>query len=178
MLSYIKDYQVIISASSAFLGTLYIIKTNKLNTRRKNAADIVCAINDDRFMNEGLQEIRSIMNGENASGRFSELGNLKVREEQRIQQSRIAYVLNRYEYLAVGIFCGTYDEEIIKRSSYNKLIRIFDQCYPMIETVRRVTGKETIWLETQELVARWKRYPLQADSKKRHPRWWRMILPW
>ena len=75
-------------------------------------------------------------------------------------------------------FAALIDEEIIKRSSYNKLIRIFDQCYPMIETVRRVTGKETIWLETQELVTRWKRYPLQADSKKRHPRWWRMILPW
>ena len=178
LLSIIKDFQVVISASLAFLGTLYVIKANKLNARRKNAADIICGMNDDRLMVEGLEEIRKIIKGESSSSIFAELGNLNLNEEKRNQQVLISYVLNRYEYVAVGIDCGTYDEEIIKRSSYNKLIRIYDQCSPMIETTRRATGKQTIWSERETLAERWKKCPLQTETGQRRQPWWKVLIPW
>lgn len=178
MLQTLIKYQVLISASLAFLGTLYIIKSNKLNARRKNAADIICAVNDDKLMVEGLEAIRTIMNGENASTVFASLGNIKVNEEFRAIQTSVSYVLNRYEYIAVAIACGTYDEEIIKRSSYNKLIRIYDQCKPMIDTARSATGKDTIWSEMEDLAKRWKERPLKTDPKQRNQSWLKTLRPW
>ena len=178
MLSTIKEYQVIISASLAFLGTLFVIKSNKLNTRRKNAADIVLAMSGDSLMVEGLEEIRKIIANGNANSYFAELGELKLAEDKRPQQTSISYVLNRYEYVAVGIDCGTYDEEIIKRSNYNKLIRIYDSCQPMIDATRRATGKQTIWSEMQTLAERWKKYPLQMETEKRRQPWWHVLRPW
>lgn len=75
----------------------------------------------------------------------------------------IRYVLNFYEYLAVGIKMRVYNEDILKESMYTTIVMMNDKCHNFIEYVRR-DGQKTAFMHFECLARSWKNKPLKIKE--------------
>lgn len=162
---WLKDYQVLVAASLAFTGTLYIIKNNNANARKKNASDIVNALNDDPLFQEGDRAILDVAN--NPGYNLTALSSKQLADDQQETKNKLLYVLNRYEYLCVGILNNTYDEEIAKRSICYVMVRAYNTCKPLIDAIRSAENRPAFYSELERVAKKWEDNPLQSITKSR-----------
>ncbi len=158
----VKDYQVLISSAAAICSTFYIVRNNRRIAAQKNAVEIVRAINQDPLMQDGLKLIRK--HHEASDHDIAILAEMDLDDEKREEKKKVLYVLNQYEHLAVGIKHKTYDEKIVKQSSYGTIVNLEKECRSLIERARSISKRDTIWCNIQSLAQRWDKKPLKINK--------------
>ncbi len=154
----VKDYQVLISSAAAIGSTFYIVHHNRSIASKKSAVDVVQAINKDPLMQEGLKVIRAHHNASDHD--ISLLAENPENDEIRDDRAKVFYVLNQYEHLAVGIKNKTYDETIVKQSSYGTIVNLERECRSLISRARAKENRDSIWAELEWLAKKWNNNPL------------------
>jgi hypothetical protein len=134
------------------------IRSSRAIERRKAAAEAIFAARRDKELTEARRKITALHAGDRNMAAYA-----KADGSEEITILR--YALNHYEYVAVAIRQGIYDETIFKNASYTTLIKLYDRTKPFIDEMRRIKAP-TVWQEFEWLMLRWKAYPLQVKKFK------------
>ncbi|QMT41284.1 DUF4760 domain-containing protein [Neisseria shayeganii] len=84
--------------------------------------------------------------------------------QAQAEKESIRILINRLEFIALGIRQGAFEEEIYKRLKHSDTMEIWEKAKPMIMEMRRRKGRDTYYQEFEWLANRWKADPLQADN--------------
>lgn len=143
----------------------WAVHSSRQMTRRKNSADVIFNSKNDDRLRDGIRTIRRLNDDSNVE--ISKYAYEQSADEATQKDSAaVNYVLNYYEYVAVGIKRGIYDESILKDSSYTTLVHMYEFCLPYIENVRRLRQRSTTWCEFEKLALRWVDKPLKNHRKR------------
>lgn len=84
----------------------------------------------------------------------------KALENEKLKDD-VHYVLNRYEFIALGIRKKAFDEEIFKDLHYSNFKKLWCYTKPLIMSIR-ATGKiDTIYQELEGLMKKWEANPIK-----------------
>jgi Domain of unknown function (DUF4760) len=144
---------LLLAAIVAYLA----IRSSRAIERRKAAVTAIFSTRKDSELIACVRTIGTIHSGDQSIAVYARSD--KIDDERT---KAIRYALNHYEYVAVGISEGIYDDNIFKNSSYSTIIRLYDRTKPYIEERRRLTNRPTTYQELECLACRWKLKPLKA----------------
>ncbi|MDE8035780.1 DUF4760 domain-containing protein [Actinobacillus equuli subsp. equuli] len=149
--------KAILSNGSSAKETL---EHNQRMQQTRATIDLILQENQDVELNQAKQTISKLP--ENAS--FLEY--LDVREEdsdekKQIKQS-IRVLMNRYEFIALGIKNEAFEESIYKELQFSDVTDVWKKSKPLIMELRRRKGKNTYYQEFEWLTDRWLNNPLVA----------------
>ncbi len=137
----------------------------KAIARKKQSADLLFNSRGDEELQKGLRALAKMHDDGNTNMRaFAS----RSRVDEDIPKM-IRYVLNHYEYVAVGVQSRIYDESMLRSASFNTVINLYKHSKPFIEAVRENNQRPTIYQEFQWLAKRWEEKGLPV--KKRPPVW-------
>lgn len=129
------------------------IASARKTARKKQTADLLLSSRADKDLVNGLRCLARLDGAENEN-----LGSYASRDKDDTDAAvAIRYVLNHWEYVCVGIQSDIYDEEMLKRASYNTVVRLFQCARPFIEKLRQNTGRPTLYQELEWLYNRWEK---------------------
>lgn len=134
------------------------IKSSRAIERRKAAAGAIFAARRDKELIEARRKITALHAGDRNMAAYA-----KAEGSEEITVLR--YALNHYEYVAVAIRQGIFDETIFKNASYTTLVKLYDRTKPFIDEMRRIKAP-TVWQEFEWLMLRWKACPLPVKRFK------------
>jgi len=134
------------------------VLTVRATARRKQSADVIFATRNDELLRNGIRLIREEALHTNSNIRKY----AKPPEAQTENAAAIRYVLNHFEYVAVGIQDGIYDEEMFKKASFSTIMEIRRHSETYITDVRSEQNRDTIYQEFCWLCERWKKAPLKS----------------
>lgn len=145
---------------TAFFAAWAVFSARQM-TRKKNAADVIFSSKHDHELDEGMRVLHRINADENHDvGKYAYDAHSSTDEARQLR-----YVLNYWEYVAVGIRRGIYDEFILKDSKCNTLIHLYRNAEPFIQNVRRTNRRDTIYCELERLAKRWRANPINNHQK-------------
>ncbi|RLL31765.1 DUF4760 domain-containing protein [Acinetobacter cumulans] len=75
-------------------------------------------------------------------------------------------VLNRYEFYAIGINKGLFDEELFKRMYCSTMLKFWGVVNPSVSQLREFAKKDTLFRDFEALAVRWKANPLKSEDIK------------
>lgn len=75
-------------------------------------------------------------------------------------------VLNRYEFYAIGINKGLFDEELFKRMYCSTMLKFWGVVNPSVSQLREFAKKDTLFKDFESLATRWKANPLKSEDIK------------
>jgi hypothetical protein len=126
------------------------IYSNRQLARKKNSLDTVLSCKGDANYRESIKAIHQIHKDPN-----KEVSKFAYAESAtEADADSIRYLLNFYEYLAVGIKSKIYDEPLLKDSMYTSLITVFERCEGFIDIVRK-NGQKTAFCNFERLAKKW-----------------------
>ena len=73
-----------------------------------------------------------------------------------VRADNIGFVLDHFEFVAVGIFGGDLDEETVRECDYGLITSAFDIYIKPINAYRGAKDQDDIYVNLSDLVARWK----------------------
>ena len=82
------------------------------------------------------------------------------KKEAEAEKESIRILLNRYEFIALGIRTGAFEEEIYKRLKCSDVMDTWKKAKPMIMELRRQKERNTYYQELEWLASRWEASPL------------------
>jgi len=153
--SYAYWTQTGVLALAAFIAMI-AINSSRTIERKKAAVSALLAAKRDDDLEKASALVASLADGEKNIASFAKAENVKSEESKSIK-----YVLNYYEYLAVGIGQGIYDESVFKDAMYTILTKLYDRTKPFIDQARKTSGTVTIFQEFECLACKWKLSPLK-----------------
>lgn len=77
-------------------------------------------------------------------------------DQHQEEKSAILHVLNNYEFMAAGIRCGAFDEEIYKRMKRGLLVRDWGALAAFVHELRIRQQRPALFVEMEWLAERWK----------------------
>jgi len=143
----------------AAIFALIAIRSSRAIERRKAAIATIFSTRKDTELVGYIRTIGKIHSGDQSIAIYAR--NDKIDDDHT---KAIRYALNHYEYVAVGISEGIYDDNIFKSSNYSTIVRLYDRTKPYIEERRRLTNRHTIYQELECLACRWKLKPLKTKQ--------------
>lgn len=179
-LSIISAIANLLLALIAFAGLLFTskaikltsdsIKANTSSSRHQSTIQLVMDINKDTR----LQNTKNLIFMKAERGELTDYYlalcketdcSLNPEQQDTIQENEklkddIHYVLNRYEFIALGIRRGAFDGELYKElncSNFNKLWRFTK---PLVMEIRNRQEIETIYQEIEWLYKSWQENPI------------------
>ena len=72
------------------------------------------------------------------------------------EKQAILLVLNNYEFMAAGIRCGAFDEDMYKRMSRSLLVRDWGSLSAFVHELRRTEDRPALFVEMEWLADRWR----------------------
>jgi hypothetical protein len=155
--------QNLILLIAAFLAYL-AIRSSRAIERRKAAAEVIFSTRKDSDLLSSLHKISVIHFSSTNIATFAKHDKNGTDEAQSIR-----YALNHYEYIAVGIDQGIYDEDIFKHSHYSTVLKLYEHTKSYIAERRRIIDRLTTYQEFECLACRWKENPLKHKPIKSIP---------
>lgn len=137
---------------SAVAGVL-VIWHNGVLARRRALIDLIIQQKADAKL---VADVQSVY-------RLSEQGNhLSVLVGSDSEQRRLVLnVLNNYEFIAVGIRLGAFDEDVYKQMQCSNVIKLWKATSGFIHEIRKIDDKYTIFQDFEALAKRWDEAPIQ-----------------
>jgi hypothetical protein len=151
---------LLVAAILAYLA----IRSSRAIERRKAAAEVIFSSRKDSEFLASIHKISEIHFSDRNIATFAKHDNNGSPEAQSIR-----YALNHYEYIAVGIQQGIYDEDIFKHSHYTTVVKLYEHTKSYIDERRRLTERPTAYQEFECLACRWKENPLKHKPIKSVP---------
>lgn len=153
---------------SFLLGVLVAVisvLSARATAKKKQSADLLSSTRSDEELVTGLRCLSSLHNRDDANIRQYAHDSKADTDEAK----SIRYVLNHYEYVAVGLQSGIYDESMLRRASHNTVVSLYTHARPFIEALREHKNRPTLYQEMQCMAERWVEL---GPPKKRKKQWW------
>lgn len=158
---WVQSFAIILTA----LFAAWAVYSSRQLTQRKNSADVIFNSKNDEKLRAGIKVICKLNN--NPDIEISKYAyDLTNDTHMQDDATAINYVLNYYEYVAVGVKERIYDEAILKKSSYTTLVHMYEFCEPYIKNIRRQNQRPTVWCEFEALAKKWQNSPIHPPIKK------------
>lgn len=74
--------------------------------------------------------------------------------------------LNRYEFYAIGINNGLFDESLFKRMHCSNILRLWETSDTAVTQLRNFAKVDTLFKDLEKLAVRWKANPLKSEDIK------------
>lgn len=144
---------------SAF-GAIWAIYHNGKMSKRRATVDVIIQENQDAVLRDAKTTIFRVL-------KETSLIELYKNETNRGNKHRdmLLVILNRYEFIAQGIRSGAFEEKIYKRMQYSSIMKMWKMSKPLIEEIRRIEERDTLYQEFQWLATRWGKAPLKKCNK-------------
>ncbi|MBK1780591.1 DUF4760 domain-containing protein [Advenella sp. WQ 585] len=142
---------IVISAIIAF----FMWRHQATQARRRATIDVILDERNNDKLNKAKARIYEILDIPNYN--FMDGYNNDESEDKKL----ILMVLNQKEFIAKGIRCKAFEEEIYKDTQYSNNMKIWRATKPLIMEIRRKTGRETLFQEFEWLARRWEKKPLK-----------------
>ena len=123
--------------------------------RKQATISLVMSFNED----QRLQDLKNKI-FKSAATITTDYCNLPSNEAGEKLRDEYHYVLNRYEFVALGIRSGAFDEGMYKDLQYSNFMKLWRIVNPLVQEVRRTTTKYTIYQEIEWLAKRWEKAPI------------------
>ncbi|WP_442780717.1 DUF4760 domain-containing protein [Avibacterium sp. 20-132] len=85
-------------------------------------------------------------------------------ENKKVIKNAIRTLLNRYEFIALGIKYGAFEERIYKELQYSNVMNVWINAKPLIMELRRRKNKNTYFQEFEQLADKWGKEPLKSHK--------------
>ncbi|MEI4812062.1 DUF4760 domain-containing protein [Pseudomonas aeruginosa] len=136
----------------------------RATAKKKQSADLLASIRNDKELIDGLRKLAELHNRADSNIRqYAQDANSATPEAVSIR-----YVLNHWEYVAVGVQGGIYDEDMLRKASHNTVVSLYNHARPFIECLRECKQRPSLYQEMQEMAERWDRKG-QPKAKKKKP---------
>lgn len=134
----------------------------RATAKKKQSADLLSSTRSDEELVNGLRCLSNLHNRVDANIRQYAQDAMA----DSIEAKSIRYVLNHYEYVAVGLQSGIYDEAMLRRASHNTLVSLFTHARPFIEALRDHKNRPSLYQEMQCMAERWQELGQPKKNKK------------
>lgn len=121
--------------------------------RSRATVDVVLHEKSDETYKEARKQYARLRENSQTSLTTYACGNGDDHQEEK---SSILHVLNNYEFMAAGIRCGAFDEEIYKRMKRSLLVRDWDALAPFVHELRARQKRPALFVEMEWLAERWR----------------------
>jgi hypothetical protein len=138
-----------------------MMRHNQDMTRQRATIDLLLHENQDQELIAAKQIVIALPD-EASFIKYLE-PSLCADEQSKREKASIAILLNRYEFVALGIKTGAFEEQIYKSLKYSDTIDIWNKAKPMVMELRRQKGRDTYYQEFEWLADKWKKEPLQTN---------------
>ncbi|OSI23541.1 DUF4760 domain-containing protein [Neisseria dumasiana] len=138
------------------------LEHNHLMIRKRATIDILIQENQDKELVEAKRIVMALP-GEASFIKYLE-PNLCDDDNSKKEKECIRILLNRYEFVALGIKNGAFEEEIYKRLKYSDTMDIWAKAKPMIMELRRQKKRQTYYQEFEWLANRWEKNELTTNQ--------------
>lgn len=151
------------------LVAIISVLSARATAKKKQSADLLSSSRSDEELVNGLRCLSSLHNRPDANIRQYALDANANSDEAK----SIRYVLNHYEYVAVGLQSGIYDETMLRRASHNTVVSLFTHARPFIEALREHKNRPSLYQEMQCMAERWQELGQPKKHKKSRWQFWR-----
>lgn len=163
-----------IAGLAAFYGLFLTNRAFKENTRLSKLQATVSLANEfnkDTKLQEAKNDLFAC--GANLTKQYLEnyaSSSIKSETEENVKDTKtefetwkdkIHYVLNRHEFLAVGIHSGAFDEQMYKEINFSSTMKLWACTEVLIHEIRKTSGHPTLYQDFEILCKRWELSPLK-----------------
>ena len=144
---------VLIAAALATIGWLYTSRKNRTLSRKQHTVNTMLS----SLFDEHMTKCKDVVSPHLTAGEcpdFNDPAHTADREAFR-------FVLNFYEFIAVGIRNGDFDEKMMIDSSRGTIIALFKCCEKQIYAIRNTRSRQSTYEHIEWLYKRWTK-----ESKK------------
>lgn len=152
---------ILVTGAIGLFSAWWSIVSARDIARKRAAMDAVMESRRDEKLRDGHRLINEI---DQDKERSIELYHQSDCDEPETR-SKILYVLNHYENVAVAIHSNIYDESIFKRSECTIIRNLFVHCKPLIERIQRHDSR-TAYQELAALAEKWSEKPLSEVRRR------------
>jgi len=153
-----KSILLIVASVIAIVSVL----SAKATAKRKQSADLLLHNRKDSELVSALRRISDMH--EKGDGGIRDLA--KKERATSDDAKLVRYALNHWEYVSVGIQAGIYDEDMLRKASYNTVVTLHKNVSPFIDGLREISGRETLYQEFRWLAKRWEEKRLTTKKSK------------
>lgn len=149
---WIQTGAIILSAAFAF----FMWKHQAKQSKRRATIDVILNEKGNKELNDAKKRIYELINGTKTF--------IDAYKEGADDKEKILLVLNQKEFIAKGIHCKAFEEEIYKDTQYSNNMKIWKATKPLIMEIRRIENRDTLFQEFECLSVRWEKRPLKKIS--------------
>lgn len=139
------------------IGAVLVIWHNGRLARRRATIDHILNDNSNAEYLEAIQLLYSL---DDKQVRFTKY----FETPECAEFKAIRKVMNKHEFIALGIRTGAFEERIYKELQYSNFMKVYHACSACIAEVRSTTKKQTLFQEFEWLAKRWERTPLKKHT--------------
>lgn len=144
-----------LSVSLSAVTALIVYWRNSASQRRIALVNMIIQFQSDEKMKEVGRTVRKL---------YSDGGNsLKCYVDKDGEERKAILTLaNHYEFMAVAIRYGAFDEDTYKSLEYSNVMRNWNVLKDFVEEARSKHGNHTWFQDFEKLANRWKKKPLET----------------
>lgn len=147
------------AAVVAYYGLMYAGDTlakSSVIAKQQSTIDMVMDFNHD----ERLQRVKNDIF--NDSKQLTLLYcELEKKENGEALRDDYHYVLNRYEFVSLGIRRGAFDEQLYKDLQCSNILKLWRAVAPLVLEIRKASKTATLYQELEWLYNRWEKDPIK-----------------
>ena len=138
---------ILFGAIFATVGWMHTSRAQRRADRRNHTYSIIIRHQDDSQFHDALKVVRETLEADNIPSPDD--------KERRSDIIELDYFLNTYEFLAAAIWCGDFDESLLKYCEYTRVTKLFRKMTPYIESCRKYRDQPTMFENLETLADRW-----------------------
>lgn len=156
--SLIQTGAIIVSAIAA---VILIIHNGRLSKKRCLIDLIVEQKNNERLVEDTRLVFSLAGKNSNTLSKYACLSGNEETPEFIKNRQAILNVLNNFEFIAVGIRLGAFDEKVYKQLQCGNLLKLWNATAGFIHELRRVSGRYTVFQDIEHLAHKWEKSPIK-----------------
>lgn len=134
--------------TTAIVGWLYTVRAQNITNMRNHSINTIMNSRLSEYYNQQIRQIDKIVKDKIT---FSYNDYEKLTPEE---QASITYLLNYYEFIAIGIRYNEFDEEIAKKMMCSQILKTYITFEPLINYFK--SQKNSYFENFTKLYSRWK----------------------
>lgn len=155
--SLLQTGAIFVSAGAA----VWLIIHNGRLARKRALIDLIIQQKNNETLVKDTQLVFSLANEDNNA--LSKFACIEPSTDEEFIKNRTAIlnVLNNFEFIAVGIRLGAFDEKVYKQLMCGNLLKIWKATAGFIHELRRVSDRHTVFQDIEHLAHKWEKKPIK-----------------
>ncbi|MDB5935665.1 MAG: phage associated protein [Massilia sp.] len=135
-----------------------LIYHNAAQARIRATIDLIIHQKGDAELLKCIETVYKLSDGK---VRFSQY----LADTESSERRCILKVLNNHEFIATGIRTKAFDEKIYKLMQCSNVMKVWDSSRGIVNEIRTLECKDTLFQEFEWLAERWKESPVQKNKR-------------